>query len=119
MAFDGKPLFRWQGTPDDLNKAMKSFEEFASSTGFSPEHLARSTLKAIAEAGGRFLPNKERPQMHMWAVLYLFWSAPTVNPNFPGYFHDHLKYDFDINIRSGAEHAEFDIQPSWPAAGQA
>jgi hypothetical protein len=117
VAFNGKPLFRWNGTAADMDGAMTYFEEFAADSGVAPDRLAQSTVKAIAANGGNFLPTKQPPQM--WAVLYLFLDKPTGNPNFPGLFRDHLGYDFHIDIHSGDEEAHFDIQASWPAEGHA
>ena len=118
VAFDGKPLFTWKGTAEEMLRAEAAFEELADEGGVSPISLAQGIAKSIGEHGGDFLPMNNDPQM--WGIAYLFLTMPTGNLEHPGQFRDHLHYDFDINIHPLPDRFRIEVHASsWLTEGEA
>jgi len=92
--------------------------ELAANSGTTPDVLAGSIVKLIADKGGKFLATNEQPQM--LAVMHFFLSHPTERLDRPGVFRDHFgSWDFNIKPNADGEGAFIEVMASWPAAAQA
>src|SRR5215472_9943779 len=107
IAFEDKPLFTWDGTANEMQKAMAAFAKMAHEAGFTPGQFAQSAAVHIGNNDGEFLPTNQQPQM--LALMYLFLSQSTAHAQHPGHYRDYVDtgWEFDANFHMRAEEKKF------------
>jgi hypothetical protein len=96
VAFDGKPLFEWEGTTEELDRMEDPLRQLAKAGHTTVGWLVTTTVVTIAKHGRFFTQNQ---QFEMMATIYFILSQPTGHPDYPGHYRDYLEvWDFDFNF---------------------
>jgi hypothetical protein len=96
VAFDGKPLFEWEGTTEDLDRMEAPLKRLAEAGHTTVGTFTTSAVILIARHGGFFTQNQ---QSEMMATIYFLLNQSTEHPDHPGHYRDYLEtWDFDFNF---------------------
>ena len=96
VAFDGKPLFDWKGSAEQVDRIEAPLKRLAEVGNTTVEGFTMSAVFAMARHSGFFTSNQ---QVEMMAAVYFLLNQPTHHPDHPGRYRDYLPaWDFDFNI---------------------
>jgi hypothetical protein len=123
VAFDGKPLFNWEGDAIEIERCETKMAEMAAYFGKPEVVIQQKTIRYIARDVGHFRNSDSTDQgSMMFLVICFLLSRRTNRPDHPGYYRDYVPlWDFSFDICEKPDGSGLDIQVrgDWTAVGQA